>query len=270
MKIYSNTSTLDGYDEGLIFTQDKSQADVVLMGSKPINLSEFPNLKGIFRAGIGKDNVPEDEAANRGILVHYPSAETIDIIFNETAAFTCNLIFRMVYSDVGTIDPWTKHDRFQLAQKQLLVLGTGNIGTRVVNYMQPFMNIDTFDVLENGMEELPDKLSQADCVALHIPKNAQTTAFMDAHRLRLMKDGALLINTARGAVVDEEALYEEIKAGRLRAAFDVFWQEPYTGKLKDFHPHCFYMTPHVASTCSGFLLGCRNALDILIQDLNHA
>jgi phosphoglycerate dehydrogenase-like enzyme len=56
-------------------------------------------------------------------------------------------------------------------------------------------------------------------------------------------------------VVDEDALYTEIEAGRLRAAFDVFWQEPYEGKLKQFHPERFLMSPHVSSNCENFLGG---------------
>ena len=67
MFIWKNTSTLDGYDEGLSFTGDTEQAKIALLGSKPIDLLEFPNLKGIFRAGIGKDNVPEKLAAEKGI-----------------------------------------------------------------------------------------------------------------------------------------------------------------------------------------------------------
>ena len=85
-----------------------------------------------------------------------------------------------------------------------------------------------------------------------------------------MKNNSVLINTARGAIVDEDALYEEIRSNRLRAAFDVFWQEPYTGKLKEFHPNRFLMSPHVASTCSGFLEGCRKGIDLLIQELINA
>ncbi len=85
-----------------------------------------------------------------------------------------------------------------------------------------------------------------------------------------MKDGAALINTARGAIVDEKALLKEIESLRLFAAFDVYWQEPYHGKLKGYHPDRFYMTPHVASTCNGFIEGCRKDLDILIKDLSRA
>lgn len=270
MRIYTNTSTLNGYDEGLTFTDNKSEADIVLMGSKPIDLEDFPTLKGIFRAGIGRDNVPELEAASKHLLVRYPSKETIDIIFSETATFTCGLIFRMLYQSVGTLSPWTKNDRDQLTRKDLLVIGTGNIGNRVANYMKPFMHVSTFDLLTNQMDELPEMLAGADCVTLHIPKDKSNLAFLDTEKLGWMKNGSVLVNTARGAIVDEDALYNEINRGRLKAAFDVFWKEPYEGKLKQFYPDSFYMTPHIASTCSGFLIGCRRGLDALIEELKNA
>ena len=120
MKIWKNTSTLYGYDEGLTFTKNKSQAKIALLGSKPINLVEFPNLKGIFRAGIGRDNVPENEAIKRGIIVKYPSKKTTDIIYDETASFTCGLIFRMLYNEVGSIEPWIKYDRSAISEKNLM------------------------------------------------------------------------------------------------------------------------------------------------------
>ena len=100
MKIWKNTSTLDGFDDGIIFTESNSKADIALIGSKPIEINDFPNIKGIFRAGIGRDNVPEKEAKEKNIVVRYPSKETIDIIFEETACFTCGLIYRMLYSNV--------------------------------------------------------------------------------------------------------------------------------------------------------------------------
>ena len=81
-----------------------------------------------------------------------------------------------------------------------------------------------------------------------------------------MKDSSSLINTARGDIVDENALYEELKEEN-KAAFDVYWQEPYVGKLKEFYPESFFMSPH-ASTCVGFLKGCREDLDILISKLS--
>ena len=80
MKIWKNTSTLDGFDHGLEFTEIMTDADIVLMGSKFIEINQFPNLKGIFRAGVGRDNVPEKEAKGKGIIVRFPSDQTINII----------------------------------------------------------------------------------------------------------------------------------------------------------------------------------------------
>tara|TARA_Y100001970_G_scaffold2704_1_gene3172 strand:+ start:23755 stop:24564 length:810 start_codon:yes stop_codon:yes gene_type:complete len=268
MLIWKNTSTLDGYDHDLIFSEDRNQAQIALLGSKSIELDEFPNLKGIFRAGIGKDNVPEIEAKQRGILVKYPAKDTIEIIYNETAAFTCNLIFRMFYSDIGTINPWYKMDRNALASKNLLVIGSGNIGSRVAKNMHPFTNVYTYDIINNKDSELPGLINNADCISLHIPKSSDNDAFINRDRLALMKDGAILINTSRGSIVDENALYDEINSDRLRAAFDVFWEEPYSGKLKKFHPNKFHMSPHIASTCSEFLSGCRQGLDMLIKEIS--
>ena len=269
MLIWKNTSTLNGYDKGLFFTEDKELAEIALLGSKPINLGEFPNLKGIFRAGIGKDNVPEEEASDKGILVRYPSQETIKIIFDETATYTCSLIFRMLYQGVGTLDPWIKEDRTQCSSKILLVIGTGNIGKRVAKYMKSFMRVRTYDILENDEVELIELIKSADCITLHIPKTEDNEAFFNEKKLKLMKNNSILINTARGHIVDEDALHNEVQDNRIKAAFDVFWQEPYNGKLKEYHPNKFYMSPHVASTCSGFLEGCREGLDKLIEDLNQ-
>ena len=80
MLIWKNTATMDGYDNGLKFTNRKKEANIAILGSKSINLDEFSNLKGIFRAGIGKDNVPIKEAKSRGIVVKFPSNKTIKII----------------------------------------------------------------------------------------------------------------------------------------------------------------------------------------------
>ena len=269
MLVWKNTSTLDGYDSGINFTEDKNLAEIALLGSKSIYINEFPILKGIFRAGIGKDNVPEAEAIKKNILVKYPSKETIDIIYNETAAYTCSLIFRMLYNNLGTLEPWLKYSRYELKNKTLLIIGKGNIGSRVFQHMNQFMNTITFDILENEESELEELLIKADCISLHIPKMSGTHCFINKQKLSIMKDNAIIINTARGTLVDEDALFDEINKGRLSAAFDVFWEEPYKGKLSKFSPNEFFMSPHIASTCIGFLKGCRRGLNNLISDLKN-
>ena len=109
------------------------------------------------------------------------------------------------------------------------------------------------ETLPDAPEDLERVLPTVDCVTLHVPLNDQTRGWVDAAWLARLPDGAALVNTARGAVVDEAALLSEIQSGRLVAAFDVYWQEPYHGPLRDFHPDRFLMSPHVASTCSTFL-----------------
>jgi phosphoglycerate dehydrogenase-like enzyme len=82
-----------------------------------------------------------------------------------------------------------------------------------------------------------------------------------------MKDGAALVNTARGPVVDEDALFAELNSGRLRAAFDVYWKEPYRGILADLPADRFIRSPHIASTCKEFLQGTANDFLNFLDDL---
>ena len=267
IKIYKNTSTLNGYDEGLSFTRSKNEAEVVLMGSKKIDMEEFPNLKGVFRAGVGKDNVPKVDQ-EKEIVIGYPSDKTSSIIFEETANFTCSLIFRMLYNNIGTIDKWFKEPRKPFSSYNLCVIGMGNIGERVAQKMSKFVNVYTYDILHNNKKDLEEFIKEADCITLHIPKNDSNTSFFGIEKFSWMKKGSSLINTARGALYDENELYKYLKIGKIKAAFDVFWSEPYNGKLEEFYPDPFFMTPHVASTCSSFLKGCREDLDKFLSNLD--
>lgn len=270
LKIWKNTKTLDGLVDDLIFTESKEEADIALLGSKPIQLEDFPNLKGIFRAGVSKDNVPMEEAARKGIKVAFPSPRTIEYIYEETADFACYLILKMVYAHVGTLSPWIKFPRGALQNKLLMVIGKGNIGKKVWEKMKSFMQVSAYDVIENSPAELAPMLKEADVVSLHIPNLPENKDFMNAEKLALMKDHSILINTARGALVSEEALYRELENQRLYAAFDVYWQEPYEGKLKKFHPHRFFMTPHVASTCDAYLKGSARDFREFLQEVENA
>ena len=232
-----------------------AEAEIAVIGSKPIDLDAMPQLKAIFKCGVGTDNVPFDEAAKRGIETIMPSEQTKRYIFEETANFAVYLVFRMLFSEIGEVDGWKKQSRGFLGNKKVLVIGQGNIGAHVTRKLKPSVDVLTFDVLQNSMDELKGLFAQADLISLHVPLMDSTTGFIDAGKLAWMKDGAAIVNTARGPVVDEDALYEEIESGRLRAAFDVFWKEPYESKLKQFHPERFLMSPHVSSNCEDFLSG---------------
>jgi phosphoglycerate dehydrogenase-like enzyme len=267
MKIFKATNTLDGYLPPLEYTADKTAAEIILVGGKKFDLGDFPALKGVFKTGVGTDNLPFGPAKERGVEIRLPSDATCDTIYEETAAFACNLILRGLYSDVGDWETWKKKDRRMLAKQELLVMGAGRIGARVASKMRPLMKVTTFDVATDDDSALPVLLREADAVSLHIPLNESTRHFMNAVTLSWMKSGALLVNTARGSLVDENALAEELASGRLRAAFDVFWEEPYRGKLSEFPRDRFMVTPHVASTCREFLEGCTRDLMVFMRDL---
>ncbi|HAB19070.1 MAG TPA: NAD(P)-dependent oxidoreductase [Verrucomicrobiota bacterium] len=267
MQIWSNTKTLDGYIPGLTFTQDKAQAEIALVGGKAIDLREFPKLRGIFKTGVGRDNVPEADAKESGVVCEFPSAATSAIIYEETANFACHLVLKCLYAEVGDFASWKKSDRPALATREVLVLGTGNIGGRVAAKLKCFVKVTTFDVMVNTPEELEPLVRRADCITLHIPFSPATRDFFDATKLSWMKDKAALVNTARAAVVTEEALQAELASGRIRAAFDVFWQEPYQGKLRDLPPDRFMVTPHIASTCREFLAATADDFRNFIKNL---
>jgi len=255
MKYWKNTETIDALVPDLLNTVDASIAEIAVIGSKPIDLRAMPKLKGIFKCGVGTDNVPFDEAKKRGIEICMPSEQTKRYIFEETANFAVYLVFRMLFNEIGEVDGWKKHSRGFLGNKKVLIIGQGNIGRHVARKLAVTVDVLTFDASQNSMNELQGLIAQADVITLHVPLMEATIGFIDAEKLAWMKGGAALVNTSRGAVVDEDALYAEIESGRLRAAFDVFWKEPYEGRLKDFHPERFLMSPHICSNCEEFLTG---------------
>ncbi len=268
MLYWKNTNTLDDYYPAALVTVAPEQAEIAIIGSKSLDLEQFPGLKGLFKCGVGLDNVPFAECQARHIAVGLPGAETSNIIFEETANFTVYTILNQLYADSGDITSWKKNQRVSLNRKAVLVIGQGNIGSRVSNKLEQLVNVLRFDIQHQQKKDLYALLAAADLVSLHIPLTDATNGWFDADKLSVMKDGAILVNTARGQIVDESDLLKEIVNGRLRAAFDVFWKEPYTGPLKQFHPHRFFMTPHVASTCEQFLLGLATDLKKFVSELS--
>ena len=268
LKIWKNTSALDSHSEGLNFTNDKRKAEIILLGSRSIDISQFPNLKGIFRAGVGKDNVPFQECDSRNVRIEFPSAKTTNILFEETSNYTVSLILRMLYTPPDISPPWKKNPRRSLEKKSALIIGTGNIGSRVKYKLSHLMEVASFDITENKDEELESLIKRADVLSLHIPNLPENDNFLDKEKLTWMKHGAILVNTARANIVNEEALYDSISKSNIKAAFDVFWNEPYSGKLKKFYPDSFYMSPHIASSSEDFFLGCRNDLDKMSRRLS--
>ncbi len=223
-----------------------------MVGGKPFDLHNFPKLKGIFKCGIGRDNIPEKKALAKGIACGFPSSSTASIIQEETASFAAQLVLKSQYVEVGDFTSWSKKTRQSLSTKSLLIVGNGNIGSRVAKKLSTFMNISTFDVI-NDPNDLREKVESADCISLHLPLTKNTKGMFDQEKLSWIKNGASLVNTARASLVDEDSLFHELNQGRIRAFFDVFWSEPYKGRLLTIPEEIFYKSPHIASNCNEFL-----------------
>ncbi|MGI5287351.1 2-hydroxyacid dehydrogenase [Nonomuraea polychroma] len=148
---------------------------------------------------------------------------------------------------------WTYHHTGVLADSTVLIVGYGSIGAALERRLEGF-EVETVRVARtaregvHGMEELPGLLPQADVVVLLVPATSDTAGMVDAAFLARMKDGAVLVNAARGGIVDTDALILELKNGRLRAALDVTAPEP----LPEGHPLWsapgVLITPHVAGS----------------------
>ena len=125
------------------------------------------------------------------------------------------------------------------------MVGLGRIGKEVVTRAEAF-GMGIVSHRRTGGLPLDELLRTADVVSLHVPLTPETDGLVSRERLALLRDGATLINTARGAIVDEEALVEELVSGRISAGLDVFADEPHVPKRLLGLPNVV-LTPHVAS-----------------------
>jgi D-3-phosphoglycerate dehydrogenase len=210
-------------------------AIVVRSGTKVYasTLEHVGQLKVIIRAGVGLDNIDVEAAQTKGIQVHNtPCASS-----NAVAELTIGLLFCLARyiprADVSMkTGQWGKKQLrgTELLGKTLGVIGYGRIGKRVAEKAQAL----GMDVIVHTLKPKPANqvafeqlLRRADYVTLHIPHTDETHHLIGREELGMMKSSAYLINTARGRVVDEAALYEALRHGRLAgAALDVYAEEP--------------------------------------------
>jgi phosphoglycerate dehydrogenase-like enzyme len=145
----------------------------------------------------------------------------------------------------------------ELVGKQVLIIGAGDVGQQLARRIiacdaRPVFVARTARDGVHGIEELPRLLPDADAVVLIVPKTAETVGMVDATFLAAMADGAVLVNAARGPVVDTAALLAELTSGRLRAAVDVTDPEPLPSDHPLWTAPNLLLTPHVAGSVLGF------------------
>ena len=244
--------TIAGYDAIVIRSATKLTADVIARADR---------LKVIGRAGVGVDNVDVDAATHRGIVVANAPDSTVVSAAEQTIGLLVALARNIPQAHAAMKRGTWERSRWsgiELADKTLGVLGLGRIGQqvarravglgmRVVAY-DPFVGEDRFR--EAGIDREPTLegvLGAADFVTLHLPLTDETAGIIGREAIASMRDGARLINAARGALVDEDALVEAIRSGKLAgAALDVFSTEPYSGPLLELDE--VVVTPHLAAS----------------------
>lgn len=221
-------------------------------------LRRAPRLCVIARFGTGVDNISIPDATRFGVAVaNCPGANA-----NAVADFTMGLVLAVCrgipLADRGTrAGGWPRCVGRELREKTLGLVGLGRIGRAVVPRARGFgMRILAYDLVrdeewarENGVTytTLDDLLARADVVSLHLPGGPETTRLINAERLARMRPGSFLINTARGSLVDEAALYEALRARRVAgAALDVHAIEPVPKDAPLLRLDNVVVTPHLA------------------------
>ena len=217
--------------------------------------------KIIARVGVGLDNIDQDAAKEKNIRV----INAVEGAMNAVAELVVGLMLSLA-REIPRADRevrngnWIKKELMgtELRGKYLGIVGLGNIGKRLGRLAKSFnMNIIGFDVMpidevfskEVGLmkADLGTLLASADYVSLHVPLLDSTKHMINAEKIATMKNTARIINTSRGGVIDEDALYDALKNGSLGgAALDVFGIEPATSNnLRDL-PN-FISTPHMGA-----------------------
>ncbi len=207
-------------------------------------------LRIIARAGVGLDNVDVRAAESKGVTVlNAPEAAS-----NAVAELTIGLILTALHKLSSTKPDPTP----TLRGRTLGVIGLGRIGFLVAYKLKsafglklcvhdPKASMEKLLKLEATNTSLDDLLARSDVVTIHVPLLPETHHLMDERRISAMRDGAILVNTSRGGVVDEVALLEALEGGKLfAAALDVFEQEP-PKDLRLARLSNFVATPHVGA-----------------------
>jgi lactate dehydrogenase-like 2-hydroxyacid dehydrogenase len=225
-------------------------------------MDRLRGLKVIANYGVGYDNIDIAAARARHIVV----SNTPGVLTDATAELTCALILatarrigegeRLVRS--GGWTGWTPTQLLGIGLHRgtLGIVGAGRIGravgtrARCLGMLVRYWSRTRHESWERecGAQfvSLPELLSGSDIISLHLTRSSETTGLIDARALASMKDGAILINTARGPIVDEDALITELKSGRLAAGIDVYAEEPHVrGELLELEN--VVLLPHLGS-----------------------
>ena len=246
--------------------------DVIIAGTEPITKTVMDgarNLKMISRVGIGLDNIDLLEAEKKGIIVSYTPDAPAPAVAELTVGMMLTLLRSVHVSNLEMHKgKWHRFLGKRLSEITIGILGAGRIGSKVIQHLQGFgeprillndiLPREKLDYQKNIVRT--DKKSiyqEADVISLHLPLTNLTKNMIKKEQLLSMKRDAILINTARGGIINENDLYDVMQIGHLsETAIDVFNQEPYYGKLNEIS-RCL-LTAHMGSMS----VDCRTRMEV--------
>jgi D-3-phosphoglycerate dehydrogenase len=239
---------------------EEAKADIVIVRSRTVidraYVNKAKNLKMIIRAGVGLDNIRDiDYCRKKGIKIeHTPEASSIavaELALGHMIAIARNI--PTTTKDKRKCE-WRREDLvgFELCGKTLGIIGLGRIGKEVAKRAEPFgMIILAYDPYITSskykMVKLPNLLKKSDIISLHVPLTEKTRCLLDKKEFKLIKKGAVLINTSRGDVINENELIRNLKSGKISfAGLDVYSERLMKNssmkKMKNI-----ILTPHIGA-----------------------
>jgi D-3-phosphoglycerate dehydrogenase len=256
---FSESSNVIGGDELIAFLRGHDRAIVGLERIDEPVLAAVPELTVISKYGVGLDGVDVDAIARRGVRLGWTGGVNKRSVSELTLAFAIALLHRVPETSIALrAGEWMKVVGRQLTGRAFGIIGCGFVGQDLVKLLAPFdcrvLAHDIRDYAEfyraHRVTPVPlqQLLAESDIVSLHVPLDRSTRNMIGAAELAAMRPGALLINAARGGLIDEDAVADALASGHLAgAACDVFQIEPDASPRLTSSP-TFIGTPHIGGS----------------------
>jgi D-3-phosphoglycerate dehydrogenase len=257
-------------DALISFLNGATHAIVALEKINDKVLSQLPNLKVISKYGVGIDMIDIKAMKKHNVMLGWTGGVNCRSVSELVISLTIALLRHVPSAHREVLSgTWRQHIGRQLSGQTVGIIGCGFVGKDLVRMLQPFKcqilanDIDNFDEFykEYGVKSVSKEelLKNSDIVTLHTPLDDSTRGMLNFERLSLMKSDAILINIARGDLVDEIALKKMLMSGKLSgAAFDVFATEPPVDK-ELLELSNFIVTPHIGGSSKEAILAMGRA-----------
>ena len=244
--------TINEYNGIIVRSRTKVTADII---------EKADNLQIIARAGVGVDNIDLDAATEKGIMVVNSPESTSVTVAEHTMGLILSMARKISIADKSVKDgKWEKKQFMgvELRNKTLGVIGMGRIGSQVVNRCKafgmdamaydPYLPEEVAKQMGVGLTDLETVLKNSDFITIHVPLTPETKHSISTEQFEIMKDGAFIVNCARGGIIDEDALYDALVNNKIGgAALDVYEEEP-PKDSKLFGLDNIVLTPHIAAS----------------------